>query len=416
MINQEKFLELYNNGVHEKEIAKELSVSTSTIRRWRLKYGLKPNNPNSNKYSFESTKDQIAKLHQEGLSDTQIADNIGCRAANVAIWRNKLKLPKNREIKEKIFLKDVKDQLIELNSQGLNDVEISKKIGCSVASICSWRNQLNLLHNDLTKYIPTIELKGFSHKAFIGHMLGDGSLAKRYDNGHARGLACHGIKQLDYLKHKREIFMDLNPTDIYDHHKTWPDGRISYCYEFRINSNTYLTDVYNKLYVNKVRCISKEYLKDYNEISLAYHFMDDGNKSGNSYTICVAGFDEESVNNLREHLFNTLGLETTYQKSKKSIYFKASTRDKFIELIKPYIIPSMEYKISNEILYEAHVKQGELLGTQETDNQQPSFASNSLEGSTTRFRVLSDKSDEYNKSDKSEDSNESTSALPVSNN
>lgn len=55
----------------------------------------------------------------------------------------------------------------------------------------------------------------------------------------------------------------------------------------------------------------------------------------------------------------------------------------------------------------AQLKQGELLGNPEMDNQQPSLNSNVLEGSTTNSRVLT--------SDV-EDSNADTSALPIRNN
>lgn len=48
-------------------------------------------------------------------------------------------------------------------------------------------------------------------------------------------------------------------------------------------------------------------------------------------------------------------------------------------------------------------KQGELLENPEVDNQQPSFGSNTIEGSTTNSRILSENS---------EDSNADTSALP----
>lgn len=48
------------------------------------------------------------------------------------------------------------------------------------------------------------------------------------------------------------------------------------------------------------------------------------------------------------------------------------------------------------------VKQGELLETPEVDNQQPSLSSNTLEGSETNSRILTDNA---------EDSNANTSAL-----
>lgn len=48
-------------------------------------------------------------------------------------------------------------------------------------------------------------------------------------------------------------------------------------------------------------------------------------------------------------------------------------------------------------------KQGELLGSLEADNQQPSLISNNLEGSTTNTRI---------QTDSAEDGNSDTSALP----
>ena len=226
-------------------------------------------------------------------------------------------------------------------------------------------------------------------------------LIKRYKKGNARGLIFHNEKQLDYLKHKRKIFKELNPSEIKTHNKEWSDGKVSKGFEIYLPTNKYLTEIYYLLYNDKKRIITEEYLKDYNEVSLAYHYMDDGHyhKTTNSYTICLAGFDRRSVNNYVKHLEQNLQLKVSVH-SKNNIYIKADSRKRFEEMVIDYIPKCMLYKTS----YEAHVKWGELLENQETDNQQPSFTSNSLEGSTTSYRVLSAKT---------EDSNVTTSALPV---
>jgi hypothetical protein len=296
----------------------------------------------------------------------------------------------------------VSDEIIlKYWKEGLKDTQIGLLVGLTQSAVGYRRRKLGLRHNDRSKITTYNSLTGTNHNAFIGHMLGDGTLNKRYEKGNARGLIFHSEKQLGYLNHKRKVFKELNPSEIKPHNKKWGDGKISKGFELYLPTNKYLTEIHSLLYSNKKRIITERYLKDYNEVSLAYHYMDDGHyhKRTNSYTICLAGFDDKSVNNYVKHLEQNLKLKVSVQ-SKNNIYIKAESRKKFEQMIINYIPKCMLYKTS----YEAHVKWGELLGNQETDNQQPSFASNSFEGSTTSYQVLSDKS---------EDGNITTSALPV---
>jgi len=221
-------------------------------------------------------------------------------------------------------------------------------------------------------------------------------------NGNARRLVFNGEKQKDYLEHKRKIFNNLNPSELRKHDKLWKDGKISKGYEFYLPTNKYLTTLYDLLYINKKRTITEKYLEDYNEISLAYHFMDDGNyhKRTKSYTICLAGFDDDSVNIYKNFLETNFKLNISIQKN-NNVYIKQKSKRDFEKLIKNHIPKCMSYKINT--FYEAHDKQGELLEHQEIDNQQLSLSSNTFESSTTRGTVLN-----YNKEDDT-----STSALPV---
>lgn len=80
------------------------------------------------------------------------------------------------------------------------------------------------------------------------------------------------------------------------------------------------------------------------------------------------------------------------------------TREVFYEICGENQKKFYEQIIDLNITNQAVVKQGELLENLEVDDQQPSIYRNVYEGSTTNNRVLTEKS---------EDSNVDTSALPL---
>ena len=61
----------------------------------------------------------------------------------------------------------------------------------------------------------------------------------------------------------------------------------------------------------------------------------------------LKGFDEESRNNVQKAFYEQFGIETAIGKSKKLV-IKTKSHDVFYDLIHPYIIPSMEYKIPSK--------------------------------------------------------------------
>ena len=79
-------------------------------------------------------------------------------------------------------------------------------------------------------------------------------------------------------------------------------------------------------------------------IALAYWFMDDGTNSGQIATNC---FSFEEVKLLSNWLENKFGIITTIHKNLRdyTLYIVASSRFEFENLISPYIIPSMKYKL-----------------------------------------------------------------------
>ena len=72
--------------------------------------------------------------------------------------------------------------------------------------------------------------------------------------------------------------------------------------------------------------------------------MDDGSKQSSGYQLCTMGFSESDLLLIQEFFKEKFDIDTTIFKN-KSIYIVSKSKEKFENLIKPYIIPSMLYKL-----------------------------------------------------------------------
>lgn len=198
--DEEKALEMYNNGATEKEIAKAFGVACVTVYAWKLKAGLVQHSPEREKrfetvrklYDLGLTDPQISEKtglsiqmiylwrrenalkanwspgkdwaevdakfrphYEKGLTDKQIADICGCNSWNVRDWRQREKLVSNairgrkRKTKEKCVRAgrnwlEIDRICRPLYESGLNDPEIEKKTGIDKRTVCEWRKREKL--------------------------------------------------------------------------------------------------------------------------------------------------------------------------------------------------------------------------------------------------------------------------------
>ena len=82
-------------------------------------------------------------------------------------------------------------------------------------------------------------------------------------------------------------------------------------------------------------------------LSVAVWYMDDGCFSKEKSTISIEGFDEENRNKIQKVFYEQFNIETVIGKSKKLV-IRRKSQDIFYDLIRPYIVPSMEYKIPSK--------------------------------------------------------------------
>lgn len=198
--------------------------------------------------------------------------------------------------------------------------------------------------NNKNGYKLTSEQK----EILYGILLGDGHLGleKKYKQSCYLKIS-HGEKQRQYQEHLQKIFGGKQSK----HVKTSYNGSVNYLITQNLKE---LKQVYNELYINNKKTVTKNFFNKLTDKSLAYWFMDDGSKSSNCYSLSTHGFSYD------EHLIIKKWFEEKYKiipnikfDNRNDCYYLTFNRDNsrlLSRIISPYVIPSMRYKLIKNIM------------------------------------------------------------------
>lgn len=207
---------------------------------------------------------------------------------------------------------------------------------------------------------------------FIGTLLGDGNLGCSAPGNEWRYRATHGPCQREYIFTKYNIIKDfcgtepklqIKPVDKrtgkqyitwYFNTLTKPDFEwVANMFYKWVNKPSRTGEI--KLYAEKDVPINiKEFLTPR---AIAWWFQDDGSAKwqghSNAMRFSTDSFSLEGVKRLQDALQELYGIESTIEKKKKNsnqyiLYLNEKTALKFIALIRPYIDPSMTYKLPRQ--------------------------------------------------------------------
>lgn len=254
-----------------------------------------------------------------------------------------------------------KDLILKLTRQGLTVKEISNKTNFSSRSIRSICFKYNIVINKFSRIEMTDELEQF----LIGSLLGDGTFHSITGlSKNSRLCFGHCLKQKEYITWKYLFLSKYNletPISVYTHKSNrYISGECSII-TLRSIAHPIFTDYRKKYYDNGNKRVKYDLVKKLKPFGLAVWFMDDGNVTNYGFELNTQSFKQEEIEFLQKVLHDSFNLKTTWTKS-GAIYILSQSREDFINIIKPYIIKSMNYKLipykfRGEVLY----KQSELL-------------------------------------------------------
>lgn len=188
----------------------------------------------------------------------------------------------------------------------------------------------------------------------VGLLLGDGSLEKKQDTLGIRLQVKQQAKAKEYVGW------------LYSHLKNYCRSGI----KFRKDNNQYyfstrylreFQDLYSNFYRDGKKIIPKDIKKLLtSSLGLAIWYMDDGSldyrpKDHYAFYLATNCFTLKDSKKLQQTLLNNFGIESTVYnnlcrgKRYPRIYIGSRGRDKFYQLVKPYILSCFSYKLPNYI-------------------------------------------------------------------
>ena len=176
----------------------------------------------------------------------------------------------------------------------------------------------------------------------IGCVLGDGYLRKIPGRKDAFLEVNHSIKAKEYVDWKYSLLRNICASSP----KKRKIDKIRTAYRFFTRQHPEITELYEKFYLKGKKTIPSGV--ELNSVILAVWFMDDGSKTkkGDVY-LNTQQFDFRSQRRLL-HALRLIGIKARMNKDKKyyRIRILRESIGRFVEIIKPCIIPSMRYKIA----------------------------------------------------------------------
>jgi len=253
----------------------------------------------------------------------------------------------------------IKEELTKLYvEQDKTTYEIASIYSCDRRTISRYLKQYGITikrHKRAYSFYYEQKLNDIQKDLILGSLIGDGCISKHHDGVNScRFLEQHSIRQLEYLKWKKEILNNFVSSDIkiIDNSKNNSYGNELSCNFITVLHKEFVK-FYEMFYKNKVKRIPYFQLSP---ISLAVWYFDDGSISklgqkGNYYSarFHTESYDDESIANLQKMLkdmdisSNTINVKKKY----KIISLPHIETNKLMNIIAQYAnsIPCMAYKI-----------------------------------------------------------------------
>ena len=185
-------------------------------------------------------------------------------------------------------------------------------------------------------------------QVIIGSLLGDGRLECRSKEGSARLRIHHGEKQKKYIFWKYGIFKNI--TTCAPQKITWKDRKRDICcvsWYFHTLTLKELRNFYLLFYKNGKKVLPSNLQEVLTPLVLAVWTMDDGDNSKDSLRYNVQSFNRNEQELIKKTLKKKYNINANLNKDRNNYRLRVDLRStaKLIRIIKPFIIPSMKYKI-----------------------------------------------------------------------
>ena len=205
--------------------------------------------------------------------------------------------------------------------------------------------------NKIEQYKKTLYLTKRQNQILIGLMLGDGHIESSYRPEIARLKISYRATHKEYIDWLWQEFREWVLRKPKLKEQTLK-GKMYKSYWFTTVSHQDFAKVWKKWYLDRRKIVPVEELKKLNSLGLAIWFMDDGSiksRHHKSVFLNTQGFKPKEVTLLQDVLENKFGIHSSTRKDKNGlqIYISQENSVRLKEIINPYILQSMRYKLNS---------------------------------------------------------------------
>lgn len=238
-------------------------------------------------------------------------------------------------------------QIIVYKPYGNGKSQLSCTTNHPILTPTGWRQAQQIKEGDLVMVAVPFKLSAFQLEIIRGSLLGDGNLSETKRSNNSLGIRFrlgHSLKQEKYLKWKASLFKNINSSISYNEKAV----------KFDLTPLPELYSLRKEIYKNKYKLFSADFIAELTPLSLAVWYMDDGSldirnnlKTKARIAICVKRIHPTSRVYLKRILRQRYDIKVKIRKQgdKPIFCFDQENTNKFLNLIKYSIHPSMEYKL-----------------------------------------------------------------------
>ena len=200
----------------------------------------------------------------------------------------------------------------------------------------------------------SLRLNSKQRSLIIGSLLGDGTMRLGKGAQNVNFKVEHGLVQKKYVDWKYQIlkpFVFTEPKMSYRYDEK--GNKYEKSWWFRTIRHPLFTEIYKKFYKregykNGKKIIPFEIKKELTPFALAVWIMDDGSYSKDKIDISTYSFSSPEIIFLQKCFKNIFNIQIRYYRDRDKgyrMYCNQEETKKLTNVICPYIIPSMMYKI-----------------------------------------------------------------------
>ena len=201
----------------------------------------------------------------------------------------------------------------------------------------------------IEEYKQTLRLTRKQREVLVGLLLGDAHLETQNGGRTYRLKIEQGEAHRTYVEHLYHLFEEWvltapQPKQVRSH------GQVSINWWFQTVSHSAFRFYAHQFYADGHKSVPRLIHRWVKPRSLAYWFMDDGSlkwRKSRAVLLNTQGFVHSDVERLRHVLTQQFGLEATLRRQREGfqILIPGSSLERFVELVGPYLLSEMAYKL-----------------------------------------------------------------------